>query len=65
MGDIEFGSCDVCKTETSLMRKYFYYNVQCDCCNDKEDNHFEIVRHCSSCEPTPPKTIKIWLNPIQ
>lgn len=57
MGDIEFGKCDVCGEDKTLSRKYYYYDVKCDCCNRKDSPHFEIVRYCSNCEPKPPKRI--------
>lgn len=32
MGDIEFAKCDVCGQEAPVSRKYYYYDVKCDCC---------------------------------
>ena len=64
MGDIEYGLCDICKEETTLSRKYYYYDIPCDCCNGKKDKHFEIVRHCFLCEPKPPRVISVSLEPV-
>ncbi len=64
-GDIEVGICDVCKQErVPLSRKYYYYEVKCDCCNRKEDNHFQIVRYCSNCTPKPQPNITVHIKPI-
>jgi len=64
MSAIEFGTCDICKGESHLSRKYYRYNIQCDCCNKKEDTHFEIVRFCTNCGPMPPRRITVVLEPI-
>jgi len=57
--EIEYGTCDICGKDRPLSRKYYKYDIKCDCCNDKDDDHFEIVRHCNKCEPKPPRTIKV------
>lgn len=62
--DLEIANCDVCNIQASVKRKYYYYNIQCDCCNNKKDNHFEIVRYCSNCEPKPPQRISVVLETI-
>ncbi|KKM25144.1 hypothetical protein LCGC14_1598000 [marine sediment metagenome] len=60
-GDIEVAKCDVCGREGSVTRKYYHYNIPCDCCiND----HFEFVRHCSDCTPSPPQKITVQIKPI-
>ena len=64
MGDVEFGKCDLCGKETFLRRKYYRYNIKCTCCNSLNDPHFEIVRHCGTCEPRPPRAIKAWVKPM-
>ena len=64
MGEVEFGTCDICGDEFSLNRKYYRYDIKCDCCNRKEDNHFEIVRYCNNCIPKPPKYVKIIIHPL-
>lgn len=63
-GDIEYGNCDVCNTQSSLQRKYYRYDIKCDCCNSKDSPHFEIVRHCATCEPKPPRRISVVLKPL-
>lgn len=61
-GNVEFGKCDVCQKENTLSRKYYYYDIQCECCGAKHEGknvHFEIVLHCSNCTPKEPKSITI------
>jgi len=58
-GDIEVGKCEVCGKEGQLQRKYWNYDVKCDC---HSPNHFEMIRHCANCEPKEPISTKI-LNP--
>jgi len=65
MGDIEYGNCDICNIQAPLTRKYYRYDIKCDCCNGKNDNHFEIVRYCASCEPKPPQTLKVVMKPLE
>ena len=65
MGDIEYGPCDICKKNTPLTRKYYRYDLKCNCCNRAEDNHFEIVRFCANCQPKPPLTVKAYLDPLE
>lgn len=65
MGDCEFSKCDVCGQDAHVDRKYYYYDVKCDCCNSKDSPHFEIVRHCVKCEPKPPRRISLSLKPIE
>jgi hypothetical protein len=55
-GDIEYGACEVCYKEAPLSRKYYHYDIKCECHSPK---HFEIVRHCKDCTPKEPKTTKI------
>lgn len=50
-GDVEFGKCDVCHEEKPLQRKYYHYDVKCECCSPK---HFEFVSHCADCTPLAP-----------
>lgn len=65
MGEQEINICSGCKQEDVVSRKYFYYDIKCDCCNSEKDPHFEIVYHCKNCVPFPPKKISVYLNPIQ
>jgi len=63
MGDVEYGKCDICGNDSSLSRKYYYYDIKCDCCNSKDDNHFEYVSYCDKCEPKPPQKISVYIQP--
>lgn len=60
----EWGLCDICKQMDYLNRKYYYYDIQCDCCNQKNDPHFEIVYYCNKCSPKPPHKVSLSLHPI-
>ncbi len=64
MGDIEVSICSICKQEKPVSRKYYDYNITCECCNGKNDNHFEIVWYCSECKPIPPRSISAVIKPI-
>ncbi len=55
-GDIEFGKCDICKDDKPLQRKYYHYEIKCECHSPK---HFEFVSHCKDCVPIEPTTTKI------
>lgn len=64
-GDIEVGTCDVCKKENvQLNRKVYYYPIKCEC---HSTQHFEIVFHCSECKPIEPKqtTIVVMTKDLQ
>jgi hypothetical protein len=65
MKDLEYGTCEICGIQAPLHRKYYRYDIKCDCCNAKEDVHFEIVRHCRFCEPNPPSVISVVMKPIK
>ena len=58
-GDVEWGTCEYCEKEGPLDRTYFRYDINCECCNN---NHFEIVWHCYTCEPKDPGIRKIKLS---
>ena len=62
MNDIEYGICDVCGREANLQRKYYYFNIKCECHSPK---HFEMIKYCSDCVPLRPAetTIEIF-DPI-
>lgn len=62
MSDCESGTCDICNKESILDRKYYYYDIKCDCCNNKDSDHFEIVKYCSECIPRPPKKISVFMQ---
>ena len=63
MGDCEHGKCDICGEENFLDRRYYYYNIKCDCCGG--DRHFEFIRHCNNCEPKPPRKVSVITEPIK
>ncbi|MEK6829047.1 MAG: hypothetical protein AABY15_02890 [Nanoarchaeota archaeon] len=54
MGDTEIGTCEICKKEGPVQRTYFHYDFKCEC---HSPNHFEIVWHCSECEPKKPEVM--------
>ena len=62
MDNIEYGTCDVCGREANLQRKYYYFNIKCECHLPK---HFELIKYCSDCVPLRPAetTIEIF-DPI-
>jgi len=65
-GEGEYGRCDCCGKDKGLNRKYFYYDVKCDCCGGASKNeHFVIVRYCKDCVPIPPSRIKIVLEDVK
>lgn len=59
-GEIEIDYCDICHKKTQVQRKYYHYNVACECCGT---NHFEIVRYCKDCVPRPPHRISAIVLP--
>ena len=60
--DIEMGYCDICHKYKQLQRKYYNYNINCECCGGQY--HFEIVKYCEDCTPKPPKRILAIVDPI-
>ena len=64
MGDIEYGNCGMCDQLATLQRRYYKYDIKCECCNRKNDNHFEIVRYCNKCKPKPPAKLKVVMKPL-
>lgn len=61
-GEVMVGKCDICgKENVELERKYYYYNIKCEC---HSPQHFEIVDHCKACIPKPPKKTTIYIEPI-
>lgn len=60
-GDAEFGYCDICKEQDFVTRKYYNYDIKCECCGNR---HFEIVYHCPNCTPSPPKQITVTVKPV-
>jgi hypothetical protein len=57
MSTSESSICDVCGRMSHGSRMYYYYDMDCKCCNG--DKHFEYVFHCATCLPEPPKSIVI------
>lgn len=55
MGSCEIAKCTFCGIATEVVRKYYHYNMDCECCSG--DKHFEIVRYCKDCTPHPPYKI--------
>lgn len=51
-GMIETGICSVCGISGPIRRKYYNYDMKCEC---HSPNHFEIVYVCDTCEPVEPK----------
>ena len=64
MGDVEINKCDICGVPKQVSRKYYYYNIHCDCCNSKKSPHFEIVWYCNNCTPVPPRKITGYYPPM-
>lgn len=64
MADQEIGTCGICKKEdVALERTYYRYDIVCTCCNGAKDHHFEIVRHCHTCGPKPPRRVSVCIEP--
>lgn len=59
---IEWGRCEICGKETQLERTYFYYPIHCECCGNKENRHFEMIRHCKKCPAPMPKEIDVLVD---
>jgi hypothetical protein len=58
MGESEYGTCDMCNKEAHLSRKYYHYNIDCDCCGNE---HFEFVSHCKDCIPIEPRVTRVHI----
>lgn len=57
--EIEYGNCDVCNIQSTLSRKHYYYDINCNCCITEDGGHLEIVRTCIMCEPEPPERVSV------
>ena len=59
MNNIEYGICDICGREANLQRKYYHFNIKCECHLPK---HSEMIKYCSDCVPLRPAetTIEIF-----
>ena len=64
MGEQEFNACSICGEKTIVERKYYYYDIKCDCCSSANNKHFEIVWYCRKCKPVPPRKIRVVIKPI-
>lgn len=61
-GDIEWGTCPFCGKDSSLERTYFYYNIKCECCGNKNGWHFEIIKHCNKCPAPIPTHVHLFIR---
>lgn len=61
-GSIEIGVCDLCHEQAKLVRRYYHYALNCDCCLGGK--HFELIRYCEDCKPTAPNRIRIVLDGV-
>ena len=50
--ETEYGDCDICGNEGILIKTEYVFDLVCACCTP---NHFEEVKHCSSCVPKFPE----------
>lgn len=65
IGNAEIGNCSICgEKNTIVARKYYFYDIKCDCCKDK---HFEIVWYCKKCKDKvkPPKQTMVTIKPLE
>ena len=60
MSDVEYDKCNVCGKKAMLQRKYYHYNIECECCGGV--HHFEIIRYCDNCSPKEPEQIRVILK---
>jgi len=51
MSEVEIDYCDICHKKKQIQRKYYYYDINCECCGGPQ--HFEIVKYCTECKPVP------------
>ena len=58
-GDCEHGRCEVCGKEGILVRTYFDYPINCECCAPQ---HSLLVRHHRKCVPREPTIQKIYFK---
>lgn len=67
MGNVEYGTCELCGQEGPVQRKYFHYKlagnpIKCDCHNG---GHADFIKHCKDCVPAKPATTQIVLDNMQ
>jgi hypothetical protein len=66
MGDVEQGTCSICREqEVPVSRKYYRYAIDCECCNGVGNHHFAIVWYCKKCTPKPPERIHVTIKPYE
>ena len=53
---MEIGKCDICGKTEAVERKYYHYDINCEC---HSPNHLEMVKYCKDCEPKEPRETKI------
>ena len=58
-GEIMIGKCIYCLKFKNLNRKYFHFNIKCEC---HSPSHFEIVEHCMACTPKCPSYTSVVLK---
>lgn len=57
INECETGKCEICgKENVILYRAYWHYPIPCECHGPE---HFELIRHCSSCVPKEPEYTKV------
>lgn len=64
MGEMEIDYCYICKKLRPVRRKYYSYNIKCECCGGNDGKHFELVKHCADCKPIPPLEIRPHIKGI-
>jgi hypothetical protein len=58
-GSMEYGKCEVCGKEGTLVRTYFEYPIKCEC---HWPQHFVLVRHHRDCIPKEPSYTLVSLK---
>lgn len=57
--DEEYGICDMCGNKGIIQRRYYHFDIRCEC---HLPNHFEIVHYCKDCVPIMPPETYITLH---
>jgi hypothetical protein len=59
-GESEMGKCDICKKDDVILeRKYYEYDIKCEC---HRPNHVECVKYCKDCTPVEPEITTITIS---
>lgn len=61
MAEQLYSKCEICGEEGVLRRKYFYYDIKCECHSPR---HFEMVEHCILCIPKEPEKTTVYIKPF-